>query len=123
MLNLKDRIKRNRHKTALLLAVFLITVGVTLTLTVSAVINGFEQRLNNPGIALEETWQTEGALQWWRTTNATVFQPLTPILITSSIGILVTTMLTRTRQQNRVQDVFTERLRQAAKKREGYTYF
>lgn len=115
MLNLKNIIRRNRSKMALLTAVFLITIGVTLALTANAVINGFEQQLNNPDIALEDIWRIEGALQWWRTTNATIFQPLTPILTTLSIGIIVTTMKFRMPQQNRVQDVFTERLLQASK--------
>jgi hypothetical protein len=119
MSNIKDLIKRNRSKTALLTAVFLITIGVTLALTATAVINGFEQQLNNPDIALEETWRIEGALQWWRTTNATIFQPLTPILTTLSIGILVTTRKSIMPQQNRVQDVFTERLLQASKESLG----
>ena len=119
MSNLKDIIRRNRTKMALFTAVFLITIGVTLALTANAVINGFEQQLNNPDTALEDTWRIEGALQWWRTTNATIFQPLTPILITASIGILVTTRLPRIQQQNRVQAVFTERLLQASKESLG----
>ena len=119
MSTLKDHFKRNQSKTALLAAVFLITIGIGLSLTANAVINGFEQRLNEPEIALEETWRIEGALQWWRTTNKTVFQPLTPVLIASSIGILVTSMLVRMRQQTRVQEVFTERLLQASKESLG----
>jgi len=116
---LKDLIQKNQLKTALLAAVFLITVGISLSLTAKAVTNGFEQRLKDPETVLEETWRIEGALQWWRTTNKTVFQPLTPILIASSIGILVTTMLVGMWQQNRVQEVFTQRLLQASKESLG----
>jgi hypothetical protein len=75
--------KRKRSLAAILfMGVILLVIGISLWLYTDSVITGHEQRLNDPNLTLEQRWQWEGSLQWWKTAKTTTFNPTSIILIT-----------------------------------------
>jgi hypothetical protein len=72
----------SRENLVFLIVVLLLVIGVSLSLISNSVIAGYEQRLDASDLTLEEMWVYEGVLQWWRLSYATLFLPLSVILVT-----------------------------------------
>lgn len=63
--------------------------GSILWLYTKTVIFGFEQILANPNLALKEVWSYQGSIQWWRNTYVIVVLPVTIILITAGLALIM----------------------------------
>ena len=88
MSDLWSYVKRNRFKIALLIVVLLIFIGFSFYLIPNIVIQDYERLLDKSDLSIEETWRYQGALQWWRSTSVTVFNPLAVFLVIINGSIL-----------------------------------
>ena len=107
-------LKINQRKLSILTATLLILAGLTIWLYATSVIQGHTHLLASSVLSQEETWSYEGSLQWWKTTYATTIMPLTAIMITGGLAILITPITWTKLQQKNVLKSFTENLELAS---------
>jgi hypothetical protein len=115
MNKLKGLIKRNRFRLAAVMGVLFLVVGVSLLGYSISAIQEREQLLKSADLTLEEMWQYEGSLSWWRNAYVTVFLPLTVIFVAlGAIGLVSQPLLTRLHQKS-VLETFVDNVKRASK--------
>ena len=116
MFESRSLVNISKIKLAVCSGILLIVVGFALWFYPTSVIQVHEQTLNNPSISLEDTWQYEGSLQWWRTVATMTFYPAAFASIATSIAIvaisLVYAMHTCIKQTN-AHDKWEKEIRRA----------
>jgi hypothetical protein len=115
MNELKGLVKRNRFRLAAVMGVLFLVVGVSLLGYSISAIQEREQLLKSADLTLEEMWQYEGSLSWWRNAYVTVFLPLTVIFVAlGAIGLVSQPLLTRLHQKS-VLETFVDNVKRASK--------
>lgn len=79
--------KKNHSRVTAITGIFLVVLGVSLLGYSNFAIQEREQLLTTADLTPDELWRYEGSLNWWRTTYATVFFPLTIVFV--ALGALV----------------------------------
>jgi signal peptidase len=82
-------LKLNAARLPFVIGTSFLIGGSALWLYTKTVIFGFEQILANPNLALKEVWSYQGSIQWWRTAYVIVVLPVTIILITAGLAIIL----------------------------------
>ena len=105
--------KKSRFKVTAVVGALLLVVGVSLLGYSVFAIQEHEQMLNSDDLSLEEMWNHEGALQWWRNTYATLFFPLTAVFMALGGVILVSQPLLTKLNHKTTLEPFTDNVRRA----------
>jgi hypothetical protein len=104
-------LRKNQFRVAAITGTIFLILSVSLFVYSTATIQQQEATLNSPDISLETTWQTEGAIRWWRNAYATVFLPLTVILATLGTISLVSQPLLAKIHQKTVLKNFADNIK------------
>jgi hypothetical protein len=115
MARLENLVNRNHFRAATILGMLLIVTAVGIFAYSNFAIQEREQMLNSADLTVENTWQIEGALQWWRSTYATVFLPLTFILAAfGTIGLVSQPLLTKMQRKSALE-TFADSIQRASR--------
>jgi hypothetical protein len=100
MAELDGRQSGNRFRVSALLGILLLAGGVCLFgYSISAIQS--EQMSSGTDLNLEQMWNYDGSLGWWRNAYFTLFLPLTAVFVTLGGVVLVSQqLLTRLRHKS-----------------------
>ncbi len=91
---------KHRFRVSALLGILLLVIGVSLLGYSISAIQDHEQLSNIADLALEQLWNYDGSLRWWRNVYVTLFLPLTAAFLTLGGVVLVSQpFLTRLRHK------------------------
>ena len=92
---------KNRFRVSALLGILFLVIGVSLLVYSISAIQDHEQLSNSADFALEQMWNYDGSLRWWRNSYVTLFLPLTAAFLTLGGVVLVShPLLTRLRHKS-----------------------
>ena len=85
-----------------LIGPILLIIGLFLFLYSNIMMLGHEQILNSSNLSMEEVWQYQGALSWWRNSYINFFLP-SAVILTSLGAIILIRPLVLKRIQHKIE--------------------
>lgn len=112
---LKSLVNRNSFRATAVIGALFLVFAASIFAYSSYAIQEREQMLSTAELTAEDMWRVEGSLQWWRSTYATVFLPLSVILAAfGAVGLVSQPLWARIHRKS-VLDEFADSIRVASR--------
>ena len=101
-------------KLSAIIGILLLITGISLFGYSFSVIKEHEQTLNTTELTLDQLWNYEGSLNWWRNVYVTLILPLTAVFISIGGIILASQPLLTAMQHKKALKTFSENVKNAS---------